>query len=1207
MALTQNQQIVHQMYIAYYQRPADPEGLAYWVDQIETAGGWPNVAAAFGAPENAEYTALYGGKTRAEIVADLYQSAFGRAAVQSEIDFWADSDFADTSLGFAIISGAQNDDLATVTNKVAFAEEIVALTVTNAGYAQIADVKAVLTAIDANSDVSASAVKSAIEANTVGDTFTLTEALAADELPAEYNLSDDVFAAGEVDVATAASTFAQVTAIVEGAQNDAAAADLFTYALADTLASLEAADAAVLAGAGSYSLTNADTALGNVTEAGAALIEGAENTADYTFGLAGETFSLTADADTTTGTANNDTIDGVVSALTADNTLNPTDVIDGGEGTDTANVVLNTNFAGFSSAGSLKNVETVNLSTSSSIARTFDASGITGVESYNIDASTAAVSQLTDLAATVAVNLSNQASGTFSTAFATGAAELTGTADVMALGLTNVGVVEDPATTVVEEKTVAITLNDIETANVNATGANVVSFGGTDLKTLNVTGDGSIKISAVPTSLTVFDASAVAGNVDADLTATTSTLTTVATGSGDDTLTFNTADAAANATLSGGAGADTLELSSAGGTVQYGLTGFETVALGTVGAAVTFSGANTADIAKVTTQSGVTAAVSHVNMGAGALTIEAKGATVDAGDISTDGTGALTVDYSADAASVAAKTAQNGLADFTAANASSLTVNVGEYTDTSGSDITAAKATSVILNVASGKSSASTPVEVTEFDGTITAAAATSVVVNAEGQLGANALITAAAAIAVSITNGASAGNLDVAAVAAQNLNVSTGNTLDLSGSTFSGVQSATVATSKGLVTLDALADIAALTLTGAGTTAGSESAVTVGALGGANDYDMTITANGLKGGFSAAGTINVNVGQGITANVGGVTGNVTLGVIGGVTEGNNVTINAAGTGGIVTVGAINSTGAGAINVTSSAVGTSSFGAMNADTTGNVTANFDGSIGGVTINAFTGKTVNVDASDTIDGVTGPYTVTALDSATVAVSSLEASTVGITAATGSTALTAAVTGGIDVDTVTVTGVDAQTSIIVTGDLGLGTDVLNVDGSNQTTNAQTISIAGVTNYDAATITGSAQIDTITGGAGADTITSGAGADVFVFATGDTGITLATADTITDFATTVDNIDTQALNASVVANGSNYADFTAFVTAADASFTGGGNIDAFVAWNAAGSGNAYVAVDENGDGAFNTGDSLVILTGIGLANEIAVGDIA
>jgi S-layer protein len=174
MALTQNQQIVHQMYIAYYQRPADPEGLAYWVDQIETAGGWPNVAAAFGAPENAEYTALYGGKTRAEIVADLYQSAFGRAAVQSEIDFWADSDFADTSLGFAIISGAQNDDLATVTNKVAFAEEIVALTVTNAGYAQIADVKAVLTAIDANSDVSASAVKSAIEANTVGDTFTLT-------------------------------------------------------------------------------------------------------------------------------------------------------------------------------------------------------------------------------------------------------------------------------------------------------------------------------------------------------------------------------------------------------------------------------------------------------------------------------------------------------------------------------------------------------------------------------------------------------------------------------------------------------------------------------------------------------------------------------------------------------------------------------------------------------------------------------------------------------------------------------------------------------------------------------------------------------------------------------------------------------------------------------------------------------------------------
>jgi hypothetical protein len=919
-------------------------------------------------------------------------------------------------------------------------------------------------------------------------------------------------------------------------------------------------------------------------------------------GIVGDTFTLTAGTDTTTGTANNDTIDGVVSALTADNTLNPTDVIDGGEGTDTANVVLNTNFAGFSTAGSLKNVETVNL-TSSSIARTFDASGITGVESYNIDASTAAVSQLTDLAATVAVNLSNQASGTFSTAFATGAAELTGTADVMALGLTNVGVVEDPATTVVEEKTVAITLNDIETANVNATGANVVSFGGTDLKTLNVTGDGSIKISAVPTSLTVFDASAVAGNVDADLTATTSTLTTVATGSGDDTLTFNTADAAANATLSGGAGADTLELSSAGGTVRYGLTGFETVALGTVGAAVTFSGANTADIAKVTTQSGVTAAVSHVNMGAGALTIEAKGATVDAGDISADGTGALTVDYSADAASVAAKTAQNGLADFTAANASSLTVNVGEYTDTSGSDITAAKATSVILNVASGKSSASTPVEVTEFDGTITAAAATSVVVNAEGQLGANALITAAAATAVSITNGASAGNLDVAAVAAQDLNVSTGNTLDLSGSTFSGVQSATVATSKGLVTLGALADIAALTLTGAGTTAGSESAVTVGALGGANDYNMNITASGLKGGFSAAGAINVNAGQSITANVGGVTGNVTLGIIGGATEGNSVTINAAGTGGTVTVGAISSTGAGAINVTSSAVGTSSFGAMNADTTGNVTANFDGSVGGVTIGAFTGKAVNVDASNTIGGVTGAYTVNAVDSATVAVSSLEASTVNINADATSTALTAAVTGGIDVDTVTVTGGAAQTSITVTGDLGLGTDVLNVTGAAQLTAAQTINIAGVTNYDAATITGGGGVDTITGGAGADTITGGAGNDVIkggagidTFVVGD--VTAAGTDVITDFSAadfisfyaSMDYLDATATDFDT-GNGTlalALADVSAAAAAADGDYS--------LAWAVAFKfgGETYAYIDGATDGYAAGDDAVVQITG-------------
>ncbi|MBL1266183.1 MAG: DUF4214 domain-containing protein, partial [Halomonas sp.] len=40
MTLTPTLQLVHKMYIAYYQRPADPEGLQYWVNQLEQNGDW---------------------------------------------------------------------------------------------------------------------------------------------------------------------------------------------------------------------------------------------------------------------------------------------------------------------------------------------------------------------------------------------------------------------------------------------------------------------------------------------------------------------------------------------------------------------------------------------------------------------------------------------------------------------------------------------------------------------------------------------------------------------------------------------------------------------------------------------------------------------------------------------------------------------------------------------------------------------------------------------------------------------------------------------------------------------------------------------------------------------------------------------------------------------------------------------------------------
>lgn len=87
----------------------------------------------------------------------------------------------------------------------------------------------------------------------------------------------------------------------------------------------------------------------------------------------GQTFMLTQGAETVEGTDGDDTIEGVVSSLASARTLDAGDVIDGGAGDDTLKVDLQSNFAGFTGEGFLKNVEVVELTNSGTIAREFSA------------------------------------------------------------------------------------------------------------------------------------------------------------------------------------------------------------------------------------------------------------------------------------------------------------------------------------------------------------------------------------------------------------------------------------------------------------------------------------------------------------------------------------------------------------------------------------------------------------------------------------------------------------------------------------------------------------------------------------------------------------------------------------------------------------------------------------------------------------------
>ncbi len=208
---------------------------------------------------------------------------------------------------------------------------------------------------------------------------------------------------------------------------------------------------------------------------------------------------------------------------------------------------------------------------------------------------------------------------------------------------------------------------------------------------------------------------------------------------------------------------------------------------------------------------------------------------------------------------------------------------------------------------------------------------------------------------------------------------------------------------------------------------------------------------------------------------------------------------------------------------------------------------------------------------------------------------------------------------DADALVITTTATRASITT----GLGADTITGGTGNDTisSGAGADSITGGTGND--NLTGGTGADTITGGTGADTITlteTAASADTVVLTTGDTGLTVVTADTITGFTTASDILDlnfdenggADAYSVYTEADGTAVTDFTALVALVDAAFTAGtvvdaGNGDAYVSYNALGTGNAYVFIDEDDSGSFDTGDTLIILVGVDTAAEIAVTDLA
>jgi hypothetical protein len=184
---------VQKLYVAYFNRPADPLGLAYWNEQITRNGGSSSittVASAFAASD--EYQNLYAGKTTAQVIDTIYQNLFGRSAEPAGLSYWGtlldNGTFKIGTIAYSVYVGAQNDDKTAIDNKATAAAAWTAALDTTAeivGYAGGAAntiAKNWLTTVTTDASLTAAeaslnaTVASAVAASTAvsGQTFTLT-------------------------------------------------------------------------------------------------------------------------------------------------------------------------------------------------------------------------------------------------------------------------------------------------------------------------------------------------------------------------------------------------------------------------------------------------------------------------------------------------------------------------------------------------------------------------------------------------------------------------------------------------------------------------------------------------------------------------------------------------------------------------------------------------------------------------------------------------------------------------------------------------------------------------------------------------------------------------------------------------------------------------------------------------------------------------
>ena len=114
MATTAQIASIQQLYVAYFNRPADAAGLDFWAKQVDNGATLDTISATFAATP--EYKALFAGLSNDQVVNQIYQNLFNRAPDASGLKFWSDK-LTDKALTVdnvvaAVAASAQQDPAA---------------------------------------------------------------------------------------------------------------------------------------------------------------------------------------------------------------------------------------------------------------------------------------------------------------------------------------------------------------------------------------------------------------------------------------------------------------------------------------------------------------------------------------------------------------------------------------------------------------------------------------------------------------------------------------------------------------------------------------------------------------------------------------------------------------------------------------------------------------------------------------------------------------------------------------------------------------------------------------------------------------------------------------------------------------------------------------------------------------------------------------